>query len=409
MTAHLLPVGVFVCLLRETLESDPFYADLWLEGEISDLSRSKSGHTYFSLRDADGVLKCVLFRKQGLRQLQPPKFGDQVVVHGGISIYPASGSMQLIVDLIRPAGMGAASLELEYLRQRLEAEGLFDPYRKRALPAWPDRIGVVTSPHGAAWHDIQTVIGRRFPFAELILSPAQVQGVGSPASIVAAIEALQAEAHIDVLILARGGGAMDDLSAFNDEQVVRAVFASRAPVVAGIGHATDSTLAEDAADAAAATPSAAAEICVPSVSELLQQLQSLNARLTWSMSSCQSTAAAQLRDSTDRLRARNPRSTLSEKRIALQDSRSRLDLAIDHCLTFAAHRHSRTDAVLHSLDPAAVLRRGYAALIDPADNQAIFSVVQLNEGSPVSIVLGDGTVRGTIDRVHEGSPLRGAS
>ena len=211
MTARLLPVGTFVCLFRESLESDPLYQDLWLEGEVSDLSRSSAGHLYFSLRDDDGCLKCVMFRGQALRQHHPLRFGDQIVVHGGLSIYPRSGAIQLVADLVQPAGLGAASLELEYLRQRLEAEGLFDPMRKRPLPSSPGTIGVVTSLHGAAWHDIVNVVGRRYPLADLVLSPAQVQGAGAAESIVQALQDLLHEVSVDVVILARGGGASDDL------------------------------------------------------------------------------------------------------------------------------------------------------------------------------------------------------
>ncbi len=280
MTLRLLPVGAFVYLLRDVLESDPLYSDLWLEGEVLDLSRSSAGHTYFSLGDDDGCLKCVLFRGQALRQHQLPKLGDQVVVHGGLSIYTRTGAMQLVADLVQPAGLGLVSLELEYLRQRLEAEGLFDPLRKRALPAAPRMIGVVTSEHGAAWHDIVEVVGRRFPLAELLLAPAQVQGDGAPESIVQALQAILSGSKVDVIILARGGGATDDLSAFNDERVVRAVFASHVPIVVGVGHATDRTLVEDVADLYAPTPSAAAELCVPSGEALKEQVQTLASRLS---------------------------------------------------------------------------------------------------------------------------------
>jgi exodeoxyribonuclease VII large subunit len=282
MTARLLPVGILVMLLRETLEADRFYSDLWLEGEVTDLSRSAAGHAYFTLRDDDGALKCVLFRNQALRQHQLPQSGERFAVHGGLSIYPRSGSVQLVVDLVRPAGLGAAQLQLDYLRETLEAEGLFEPERTRALPAWPRVIGVVTSAYGAAWHDIQTVIRRRFPLAELVLAPANVQGLGSPESIVDALQRLQTETAADIIILARGGGDSDDLSAFNDERVVRAVFACRVPVVAGIGHATDRTLVEEVADDYAATPSAAAEISVPSLIESSDHLAALKARLAWS-------------------------------------------------------------------------------------------------------------------------------
>ena len=227
-------------------------------------------------------------------------------MHGGLSIYPRSGAVQLVADLVQPAGLGAASLELEYLRQRLEAEGLFDPLRKRPLPTSPGTIGVVTSLHGAAWHDIVNVVARRYPLADLVLSPAQVQGDGAAESIVRALQSLQDEADVDVVILARGGGATDDLSAFNDERVVRAVFAPRVPVVAGVGHATDRTLVEDVADVFAPTPSAAAELCVPSIADLSERLQSLESRLVWSWAARLANAETALVTASHRLTASCP-------------------------------------------------------------------------------------------------------
>src|SRR4051812_43649173 len=216
MTPRVLPVGAFVFLFRELLEADPLYSDLWLEGEISDFSRSSAGHYYFNLSDEDGSLKCVLFRRDALRQHQLPQLGAQVAVHGALSIYPRSGSVQMQADLVRPAGLGAAWLEVERLRSQLEAEGVFDPLRKRPLPLRPRTIGVVTSQHGAAWQDIQNVLRRRFPVVRLVLSPAQVQGAAAVPSLVSAIETLQDQTDVDLMILARGGGANDDFSPFND-------------------------------------------------------------------------------------------------------------------------------------------------------------------------------------------------
>jgi exodeoxyribonuclease VII large subunit len=399
VTARLLPVGVFVCLFRETLEADPLYSDLWLEGEISDISRSSAGHTYFSLRDDDGTLKCVLFRNQALRQHQHPKLGDHVAVHGGLSIYPRSGSMQLVTNLIRPAGLGASMLELEYLRQRLELEGLFDPSRKRPLPEWPRAIGVVTSAHGVAWHDIQTVVSRRYPLATLVLSPATVQGLGAPESIVAAMAAVQEVNSVEVVILARGGGANDDLAAFNDERVVRAVFACRVPVIAGIGHATDRTLAEDVADAYAATPSAAAEICVPSVTELRDHVTSLHARLIWGFTAQRDAAVADAGSTTRRLIALSPRATVQISRSAFNRVSSELGRSVATPLALAGQRLATASGLLESLSPARVLGRGYAAVQDPAGLQALFSISQLNAGSLITVILNDGSLGATVDRV----------
>jgi exodeoxyribonuclease VII large subunit len=404
MTARLLPVGAFVCLFREALESDPLYADLWLEGEVSDVSRSSAGHVYFNLRDDDGCLKCVLFRGQALRQHHPLKFGDQIVVHGGLSIYPRSGSMQLVADLVQPAGLGAASLELEYLRQRLEAEGLFDPLRKRPLPTSPGTIGVVTSLHGAAWHDIINVVARRYPLADLVLSPAQVQGDGAAESIVRALQTLQDEADVDVVVLARGGGATDDLSAFNDERVVRAVFASRVPVVAGVGHATDRTLVEDVADVFAPTPSAAAELCVPSIADLSERVQSLESRLVWSLATRRAHTETALLSASRRLVAACPVPTVRKRRIDIETTANRMHRAATHRIARSRQRVAVLSAVLVALDPAAVLQRGYAALQRADDGLPVFSVSQAEPGTRIVAHLADGALQSSVEATLSRSP-----
>jgi len=397
MTARLLPVGAFVCLFREALESDSLYQDLWLEGEVSDLSRSSPGHVYFSLRDEDGCLKCVLFRGQALRQHHTLRIGDQVIVHGGLSIYPRSGAVQLVADLVQPAGLGAASLELEYLRQRLEAEGLFDPLRKRPLPTSPGTIGVVTSLHGAAWHDIVDVVARRYPLADLVLSPAQVQGAGAAESIVRALQSLLREVNVDVVILARGGGATDDLSAFNDEQVVRAVFASRVPVVTGVGHATDRTLVEDVADVYAATPSAAAEVCVPSIAELGERLLSLESRLIWSLAACRANGEAALHAASRRLVASDPLPKLHERRSDIATAATRLRSAVTDKVSRGKQCVAGSGDVLTALDPVAVLERGYAALQRSDDALPIFSVAQAEPGTKIVAVLADGALKSSVE------------
>ncbi len=401
MTGRLLPVGVFVCLLRETLESDPFYSDLWLEGEITDLSRSSAGHTYFSLRDADGALKCVLFRGQALRQLRMPRIGDNVAVHGGLSLYTRSGAMQLVVDLVRPAGLGAAALELEYLRARLDAEGLFAEERKRSLPESPRVIGVVTSAHGAAWHDIQSVIARRYPLVSLVLSPAQVQGDGAAESIATAILRVhrEAEVEIDLIILARGGGAADDLAAFNDERVVRAIFASPVPVVTGIGHATDRTLAEDVADLAAPTPSAAAEMSVPSLAELHDRLLQVSSRLVHAMTSTHANAVVSFQAVAGGVIARSPRHVVTTRRKALGAAQDAMASALSSQIAASRQRVTSAEHLLHSLDPHAVLRRGYAALVDRESAGARFSAHQFAAGSRFAVILHDGTLDAVTERV----------
>jgi exodeoxyribonuclease VII large subunit len=404
MSVRLLPVGAFVCLFRETLESDPLYADLWLEGEVSDLSRSSGGHVYFSLRDNDGCLKCVQFRGQALRQHHLLRIGDHVVVHGGLSIYPRSGAIQLVADLVQPAGLGAASLELEYLRQRLEAEGLFDAQRKRPLPTSPGTIGVVTSLHGAAWHDIVNVIARRYPLADVVLSPAQVQGAGAAESIVRALQDVLYEARVDVIILARGGGAADDLSAFNDERVVRAVFACPVPVVTGVGHATDRTLVEDVADVYAPTPSAAAELCVPSIHELAERLLSLDSRLIWALATRRADSEAALRVASQRLIATCPIPRLREQRTDIDSTAIRLRRAVIERVSRAKQSVAVSGDVLAALDPVAVLQRGYAALQRSDNGHPLFSVAQAEPGTTFMALLADGVLQSRVDVATERSP-----
>lgn len=396
MPAYVLPVGAFVCLFRESLEADPLYSDLWLEGEISDLSQSAKGHIYFSLRDTDGLLRCVMFRRQAMQTPRRPRVGDQVAVHGGLSIYPSSGSLQLVADLVTTAGQGAAALELEYLRQRLEQEGLFDISRKRMLPAWPRTIGVVTSRSGAAWQDIQSVIARRYPLTQLLLAHAQVQGQGAVESIVTAVEMLQFVESVDVIVVARGGGSSDDLSAFNDEAVVRAVFASHVPVVTGVGHASDQTLVEGAADVCAPTPSAAAELCVPSQADLGLRIGQLHSQLAESMVLSIAGAQTRVQRQSARLLAAGPQTRLAGAMRDIERSCTRLENGIAATLAPARARLGAGSAVLEALSPAAVLDRGFAAISLPGESQAVHSIRQAHAGAVARARVADGEIEITM-------------
>ena len=373
--------------------------DLWLEGEVSDLSRSSAGHVYFSLRDDDGCLKCVLFRGQALRQHHPLRFGDQVVVHGGLSIYPRSGAMQLVADLVQPAGLGAASLELEYLRQRLEAEGLFDPLRKRPLPTSPGTIGVVTSLHGAAWHDIVNVVARRYPLADLVLSPAQVQGDGAAESIVRALQTLQDEANVDVVILARGGGATDDLSAFNDERVVRAVFASPRPRRGRRRSRHRPHAGRRCRRRLSRRHHRRLRSCAfPQSRSSSERLLSLESRLIWSLAARRANSRAALQTASRRLMAACPVPTLREQQKRYRD---RQQFACAGPSPTESHAASQSVAgsgdVLAALDPAAVLQRGYAVLQRTDDGLPIFSVSQAEPGTDIVALLADGALKSSVE------------
>ena len=258
--------------IRELLDSDPLLADLWISGEVLEATVSRSGHVFFTLSGEGSQLRCVMFRMNALRQRSLPSPGSACIAHGKVEIYATEGTVQFYVDLVEDAGVGLAALELELLRQQLEAEGLFAESRKRSLPPNPGTIGVITSSTGAVWHDIQNVVRRRNPFAGLLLSSVAVQGDAASSDIVAALQTLILDGRPDVILIARGGGSASDLSAFNDERLLRAVFASPIPVVSAIGHETDWTLIDLVADVRAPTPSAAAELITPPIAAILKTL-----------------------------------------------------------------------------------------------------------------------------------------
>ena len=398
MRPQVVPVGLLTSYLREVLERDELLADVWVEGEVSNLFRAQSGHVYFTLRGDEGQLKCALFRTQAVRQ-QGFRPGDQVAAHGRVTIYEREGTLQLYVDVVQPAGLGVAALQLERLRQKLAAEGLFDEGRKRPLPVAPRTIGVVTSPDGAVWHDIQNVLRRRYPFVELLLSPTLVQGDRAPVSIVAAIEALQLLTRVEVIILARGGGAAEDLAAFNDEAVVRAVFACRVPVVTGVGHEIDRTLVDDAADLRAPTPSAAAELCVPSILEIAARIGEARERLERGASLAVGGQRLRLDHLRTHLCRLDPGRSIAPRRALVQGLSERNARRQKTTLEAARAGLALQTGLLRALDPGAVLGRGYAALSHPVTGAPLSRVVEATPGQALRADLADGALLGRIETV----------
>ncbi|MGH2533865.1 MAG: exodeoxyribonuclease VII large subunit [Thermomicrobiales bacterium] len=418
MLGQVVSVGLLTAYIRELLEQDEFLADVWIEGEISDLFQSRAGHLYFTLKDEESQLRGVLFQGLASRQRYMMRSGDQVAAHGRISVYQRSGQYQLYADAVQPAGIGLLALKLELLRQQLEAEGLFDASRKRLIPSMPGCIGVVTSPDGAVWHDIQQVLARRFPLVELILAPATVQGDRAPESIVAALASLQEDGRPDVIIVARGGGSAEDLWCFNDERVVRAVFACRVPVVSGVGHETDWTLVDEVADLRAPTPSAAAELCSPSMTEYAGRLHELSLRLR----DAAEAAIDDRRIEADRLsrsfvRAA-PGQAIAVKRATIAMRRRSMSLAMRRRLAFAKsamiNRSERAKyrqrehiarwrlansvavAKLGTLNPRAVLDRGYAVLTVADGGRLIHSTGDVSDGVVIESRVSDGSFRSTV-------------
>ncbi|HET8626766.1 MAG TPA: exodeoxyribonuclease VII large subunit [Thermomicrobiales bacterium] len=387
---NVLAVGELTGYLRELLDEDPVLQDLWLRGEVSNFTRSAAGHCYFTLKDSASQVRCVLFRgnARGLPFL--PHNGDGILAHGQITIYEARGEYQLMVDLVQPDGVGPLQLAFEELRHRLEQEGLFDEARKRPLPAMPRCIGVVTSPTGAVWHDIQTVVVRRFPLTELVLAPAQVQGDGAPESIAAAIRALCADERIEVLIVARGGGSLEDLWAFNDERVARAIFAARVPVISGVGHEVDVTIADFVADLRAPTPSAAAELCVPDRRELAGRIEAARERL-------RELAAGRVDEGRDALgRAErtlaraSPARTIAQHRQRLDDRVAAADRALRHEHQLQRRAVQALARQLAALDPQAVLGRGYAVVTDRDSGAVVAGVAGATPGRALRVAVADG-------------------
>jgi exodeoxyribonuclease VII large subunit len=381
--------------LRELMDSDEILRDVWIRGEISNLSRPSSGHIYFTLKDPSSALKCVIWKMNAARLPLMLQSGMAIEAHGAISIYERDGQYQLYVDAVRMSGEGALYQEFMRLKARLEAEGLFDASRKRALPEMPQRIGIVTSPTGAALQDMLNTLRRRYPLAEVILAPAPVQGNEAPPALVNALKRLNDLGNIDVIILARGGGSLEDLWAFNDERVVRAVAASQVPVVTGVGHETDFTLSDFAADLRAPTPTAAAELCTPDRSELFESLSSLSARLSYSLQALTSQAAVDLMDLKHRLDNLSPLWLVRNDRQRLDELANRAEMALNNELRMQRSQVKSLNNRLASLNPFAVLQRGYAIVSDSA-GQVVSSVKQVKTADQITIKVSDGTIQSQV-------------
>ena len=380
------PVAQVVGYLRQMLAQDPVLRDLWVTGEVADLRHPASGHSYFNLRDGGATLRCVMFRTAFGSELLSE--GAQVMAHGSTTVYEVRGDLQLIVDIVRPEGIGELQLEFERLKRKLEREGLFDPSRKRPLPEFPRRIGVVTSESGAVWHDIRTVVGRRYPLAELLLAPTPVQGPDAAGRIAEAISALQRDIGVDVAIVARGGGSLEDLWPFNEEVVARAIFASRVPIVTGVGHETDVTIADMVADQRAATPSAAAELVAPDRVELLSRVAHYGQRLRRGADARVQAGGLRVAQLDDRLGRGRP--DLDGLRLRVDDL---LDLAGRHVEGALGKMSERVDGLqarLALLGPRDTLRRGYAIVQSPADSAVVSDASQLRAGDRVEVTLARG-------------------
>ncbi len=386
--------------LKTSLESDPRLADLTVIGEVSGYRNPSSGHHYFALRDEQSVIRCVMFRSGRGGQFLAD--GIQVICHGRISIYTARGDLQYYVNSVEPDGVGALQQAYEKMRKRLEAEGLFELDRKRALPEFPSRIAVITSPTGAVIQDILNVLTRRYPLAEIILIPTSVQGDKAALEIVQAFEALNTMNDVDVAIVARGGGSLEDLWAFNEEIVARAMFASNVPVISAIGHETDTTIADFVADRRAPTPSAAAEIVAPDIRDLGGYVMGYAARIDKVIGRTVRDSRSQFEMGVDRMSLRVPDTTAPRQRI--DELLKRVRLAGQHLVESSRQRLETVEASLNALGPAKILGRGYT-ITRLADGSAATSAGQFTIGDRLSVMFSDGTLETTVDEVDESSNI----
>jgi exodeoxyribonuclease VII large subunit len=375
--------------IRDLFDLDPALQDVWVEGEVSNFTRASSGHLYFTLKDDKSELRCVMWKGQAAWLTFEPQHGDAVIAHGRIAVYEARGQYQMVCETLQAAGLGDLNRQFELLKAKLDAEGLFDPARKRPIPAFPRTIGIVTSPTTAAFQDIQNVLRRRYPVVEVILSPALVQGTEAPPQIVAALQRLNDYTDVDVIVVVRGGGSLEDLWCFNDEDVVRAVAASRIPVVTGVGHEIDFALVDFAADLRAPTPSAAAEVVTPDGAALHYTIRQWSAQLNGAMSARLDDDRGQVNGQLRLLARLSPDRQINNARQRVDDLAGRLALHVRRGLERRRDRWAAQVRALDSANPTAILSRGYA-IVTRSDGQRVTSAHHAAEGTLVQITLRDG-------------------
>ena len=389
--------------IRKLLEDNEVLQDVWVQGEISNLSRPASGHIYFTLKDSSAALRCVMWKTSAARLGTPLQDGKAVEVHGKIGVYEVSGQYQLYADQIRPVGEGALYQEFMRLKAMLEAEGLFAPERKRLIPMFPNRIGIVTSATGAALRDMLNTLRRRLPLVEVLLAPSPVQGIEAPPALVKAIQSLNLQSP-DVILLARGGGSIEDLWAFNDERVVRAVAMSAVPVICGVGHETDFTLCDFAADLRAPTPTAAAELATQiTMIDLRAGLQSYKTRIlsaTLNLLAEQKTALSSI---ASELRYVSPDRRIQSGRQRVDELTRRARSSLFHHLRLQSAQVKGMQRRLQALNPMAVLARGYAVVTRKEDGSVVSRVAQA--GYEMNVRVSDGEFDVKLSRSRSTSGL----
>ncbi len=385
--------------IKALLEGTPFLRRVYLRGEISNFKNHATGHLYFSLKDEGGIVRAVMFRGNAQRLAFVPENGMKVLVRGSVSLFVRVGSYQIYISEMEPDGVGALYLAFERLKKKLAAEGLFDDSRKRPLPKIPSRIGVITSPTGAAVRDIINILGRRFPYAEVLLYPSLVQGPDAPPQLIAGVRHFNKAASVDVIILGRGGGSMEDLWAFNDETLAREIAASRIPVISAVGHETDFTISDFVADRRAPTPSAAAELAVPDTGELMRKFNNITQYTEQLLGRRLERARSAVSELASRRPLSDPEFLVTERRMLLSYVSDRLTSTLETSLLSLRGRFAESAGKLEAMSPLAILGRGYSVATN-ASGEALRTVEGLAEGDAVTLRLVDGEADATIIRTR---------
>ena len=389
MERRIISVSELNGVVKLLLDNEPLLRNLAVRGELSNYKIYPSGHHYFTLKDPEGALRCVLFKGQALRLRFRPENGMKVVVTGRVSVFPRDGAYQLYAEEMIPEGAGDLAVAFEQLKARLYAEGLFDPARKKPLPEYPERIAIVTSPAGAAVHDMIRILRRRYPLAKVILLPVRVQGAEAPAEIAGAIRYADRWQIGDVIITGRGGGSLEDLWAFNDERVARAISACKIPVISAVGHEPDVTISDFVADVRASTPSHAAETAVPDQMELRRFLLSSQQRLTKSQEKRLAAERQRLTDFAAKRCLTEPMAFIQDKRMELVHRQQRLGDLSQGQLVRKRQRFAAISAALDAMSPLKVLGRGYAVARD-AEGRILKTYRDISVGDTVTVTLGEG-------------------
>ena len=391
---NVISVSQLNSFVRLIIENSEVLGDVYVRGEISNFTNHRSGHFYFSVKDEGGAVKAVMFRTSAQKLPFLPENGMKVVVHGRISVFERDGVYQLYADDIQPDGVGSLYFAYEQLKAKLSAEGLFDPAHKKPLPRIPMRVGIVTSPTGAAIQDMKNIIGRRFPLCTVVLYPALVQGESAPASIARGIRYFNEKRSVDLIIIGRGGGSIEDLWAFNNEALARVVYGSELPIISAVGHESDFTICDFVADVRASTPSAAAELAVPEAAELKKSLAERKERMDFLISSTVAQKRTRLEALEKSKSLRSPLNTLDNRRIILSSYMDSLDKSIELILGKKNSAYKASAAALGALNPLAVLSRGYSVAF--SDGKLVKDTACVSAGDRIETRVSDGVIYSTV-------------